>query len=322
LHLNKDGCALNKDSCIFVAGHRGLVGSAIVRRLEQAGFGNLLLRRRAELDLRDAAAVRDFFERERPEYVFLAAAKVGGIHANDTYPGDFLRDNLQIQTATIDAAWRAGVAKLLFLGSSCIYPKFAPQPMPEDCLLTGPLEPTNEWYAVAKIAGIKLCQAYRRQYGFNAIALMPTNLYGPGDNFDLANSHVLPALIRKFHEARASGAAQVVVWGTGTPRREFLHVDDLADACLFLMQGYEDERIINVGVGEDVSIAELAALVQRVVGFAGEIVLDASKPDGTPRKLLDVSRLHALGWRARIGLEDGIRETYRWFLAHGGEARL
>jgi GDP-L-fucose synthase len=307
---------------VFVAGHRGLVGSAIVRRLEQAGFGNLLLRRHAELDLRDAAAVQAFFAAERPEYVFLAAAKVGGIHANNSYPADFLRDNLQIQTAVIDAAWRNGVRKLQFLGSSCIYPKFAPQPMPEDCLLTGPLEPTNEWYAVAKIAGIKLCQAYRRQYGFNAIALMPTNLYGPGDNFDLANSHVLPALIRKFHEARASGAAQVVVWGTGTPRREFLHVDDLADACLFLMQGYEDERIINVGVGEDVSIAELAALVGAVVGFAGEIVLDPSKPDGTPRKLLDVSRLHALGWRARIGLEDGIRETYQWFLTHGGEARL
>ena len=214
---------MNKDSRIFVAGHRGLVGSAIVRRLEQAGFGNLLLRNRAELDLRDAAAVQVFFERERPEYVFLAAAKVGGIHANDSYPADFLRDNLQIQTAVIDAAWRTGARKLLFLGSSCIYPKFAPQPMPEDCLLTGPLEPTNEWYAVAKIAGIKLCQAYRRQYGFNAIALMPTNLYGPGDNFDLANSHVLPALIRKFHEAKAGGAAQVVVWGSGTPRREFLH---------------------------------------------------------------------------------------------------
>lgn len=313
---------MNKHSRIFVAGHRGLVGSAIVRRLEQAGFGNLLLRGSAELDLRDAAAVQDFFAAERPEYVFLAAAKVGGIHANDSYPADFLRDNLQIQTAVIDAAWRHGVKKLLFLGSSCIYPKFAPQPMPEECLLTGPLEPTNEWYAVAKIAGIKLCQAYRRQYGFNAIALMPTNLYGPGDNFDLANSHVLPALIRKFHEARASGAAQVVVWGTGTPRREFLHVDDLADACLFLMRGYDDERIVNVGVGEDVSIAELAELVRRVVGFAGEIVRDASKPDGTPRKLLDVSRLHGLGWRARIGLEEGIRETYRWFLAHGGEARL
>ncbi len=313
---------MNKDSRIFVAGHRGLVGSAILRRLEQAGFGNLLLRNRAELDLRDAAAVQVFFERERPEYVFLAAAKVGGIHANDSYPADFLRDNLQIQTAVIDAAWRTGARKLLFLGSSCIYPKFAPQPMPEDCLLTGLLEPTNEWYAVAKIAGIKLCQAYRRQYGFNAIALMPTNLYGPGDNFDLANSHVLPALIRKFHEARASGAGQVVVWGSGTPRREFLHVDDLADACLFLMQGYEDARIINVGVGEDVSIAELAEVVRDAVGFEGEIVLDASKPDGTPRKLLDVSRLHALGWRARIGLEDGIRETYRWYLAHAAEVRL
>ena len=254
--------------------------------------------------------------------MFLAAAKVGGIHANNSYPADFLRDNLQIQTAVIDAAWRNGVHKLQFLGSSCIYPKFAPQPMTEDCLLTGPLEPTNEWYAIAKIAGIKMCQAYRRQYGFDAISLMPTNLYGPGDNFDLANSHVLSALIRKFHEAKVSGAAQTVVWGTGTPRREFLHVDDLADACLFLMQGYEDEGIINVGVGEDISIAELAALVQRVVGFEGEIVLDPSKPDGTPRKLLDVSRLHALGWRARIGLEDGIRETYRWYLAHASEARL
>jgi len=313
---------MNEDSRIFVAGHRGLVGGAIVRRLQQAGFGKLLLRSRAELDLRDAAAVQAFFAAERPEYVFLAAAKVGGIHANNSYPADFLRDNLQIQTAVIDAAWRHGVKKLLFLGSSCIYPKFAPQPMPEDCLLTGPLEPTNEWYAIAKIAGIKMCQAYRRQYGFDAICLMPTNLYGPGDNFDLANSHVLPALIRKFHEARASGAAEVVVWGSGTPRREFLHVDDLADACLFLMQRYDDERIINVGVGEDIAIAELAALVQRVVGFEGEIVLDPSKPDGTPRKLLDVSRLHALGWRARIGLEDGIRETYQWYLAHTAEARV
>lgn len=318
--MNKD--LMDKDSRIFVAGHRGLVGGAIVRRLEQEGFGNLLLRTHSELDLTAAAAVDEFFARERPAYVFLAAARVGGIHANDSYPVDFLRDNLLIQTSVIDAAYRHGVQKLLFLGSSCIYPKFAPQPMPEDCLLTGPLEPTNQWYAVAKIAGIKLCQAYRRQYGFNAIALMPTNLYGPGDNFDLANSHVLPALIRKFHEARASGAAEVVVWGSGTPRREFLHVDDLADACLFLMQHYDDERIVNVGVGEDVSIAELAALVQRVVGFAGRIVLDPSKPDGTPRKLLDVSRLTALGWRARIGLEDGIRETYRWYLAHAGEARV
>ena len=313
---------MDQAASIFVAGHRGLAGSAIVRRLRQAGFDNLLLRTQDELDLTDAAAVEAFFARERPAYVFLAAARVGGIHANNTYPVDFLRDNLQIELNVIDAAHRHGAAKLLFLGSSCIYPKFAPQPMPEDCLLTGALEPTNEWYAVAKIAGIKLCQAYRRQYGFNAISLMPTNLYGPGDNFHLANSHVLPALIRKFHEAKAAGASEVVVWGSGTPRREFLHVDDLADACVFLMQHYDDERIVNVGVGEDVSILELAALVQRVVGFEGRIVLDPSKPDGTPRKLLDVSRLAALGWRARIGLADGIRETYQWFLAHVDEARL
>lgn len=313
---------MDQTASIFVAGHRGLAGGAIVRRLRQAGFENLLLRTHRELDLTDAAAVDAFFARERPAYVFLAAARVGGIHANNTYPVDFLRDNLQIEINVIDAAYRHGVTKLLFLGSSCIYPKFAPQPMPEDCLLTGALEPTNEWYAVAKIAGIKLCQAYRRQHGFNAISLMPTNLYGPGDNFHLANSHVLPALIRKFHEAKATGAGEVVVWGSGTPRREFLHVDDLADACVFLMQRYDDERIVNVGVGEDVSILELATLVQRVVGFEGRIVLDASKPDGTPRKLLDVSRINALGWRARIGLEDGIRETYRWFLAHVDEARL
>ena len=312
---------MDQTASIFVAGHRGLAGSAIVRRLRQAGFDNLLLRTHAELDLTDAAAVDAFFAREQPAYVFLAAARVGGIHANNTYPVDFLRDNLQIEINVIDAAHRHGAAKLVFLGSSCIYPKFAPQPMPEDCLLSGALEPTNEWYAIAKIAGIKLCQAYRRQYGFNAISLMPTNLYGPGDNFHLANSHVLPALIRKFHEAKVSGAGEVVVWGSGTPRREFLHVDDLADACLFLMQHYDDERIINVGVGEDVSILELATLVQRVVGFEGRIVLDPSKPDGTPRKLLDVSRLTALGWRARIDLVDGISETYRWYLAHLDEAR-
>ncbi|HJO35299.1 MAG TPA: GDP-L-fucose synthase, partial [Gammaproteobacteria bacterium] len=262
---------LPAEAPIFVAGHRGLVGSAIVRRLARAGFTNLLLRSRQELDLTRQDAVLAFFAEQRPAYVFLAAARVGGIHANDTYPADFIRDNLQIQTNVIDAAWRHGVAKLLFLGSSCIYPKHAPQPMPEDCLLTGPLEPTNEWYAVAKIAGIKMCQAYRRQYGFNAISLMPTNLYGPGDNFDLATSHVLPALIRKFHEAKVSGADHVTMWGTGTPRREFLHVDDLADACLFLMQRYEEAGIINVGVGEDISIRELAALVAEVVGFSGEI---------------------------------------------------
>jgi GDP-L-fucose synthase len=313
---------MDQSAPIFVAGHRGLVGSAILRRLQQAGFRNFVLRTHAELDLCNAVAVDAFFERERPQYVFLAAARVGGIHANNTYPADFIRDNLQVQNTVIDAAWRFDVKKLVFLGSSCIYPKFAPQPMAEECLLTGPLEPTNEWYAIAKIAGIKMCQAYRRQYGFNAISLMPTNLYGPGDNFDLANSHVLPALIRKFHEAKVSRAPQVTVWGSGTPRREFLHVDDLADACLFLAQTYDDEGIINVGVGEDISIAELAALVQRVVGYTGDLVFDASKPDGTPRKLLDVSRLASLGWQARIGLEDGVSETYRWYRENADTLRL
>ena len=303
-----------RDARIFVAGHRGLVGGAIVRRLLAEGFGHLLLTSHAELDLTDQAAVNAWFERERPAFVFLAAAKVGGIYANATYPADFIRDNLLIQSNVIDAAFRNGVRKLLFLGSSCIYPKMAPQPIREDDLLTGPLEPTNEWYAVAKIAGIKLCQAYRRQYGFNAISLMPTNLYGPGDNFDLQTSHVLPALIRKFHEAQAAQAPEVVVWGSGTPRREFLHVDDLADAAAFLMRHYSGENIVNVGVGQDVSIAELAALVADVVGYQGRIVYDRSKPDGTPRKLLDVTRLHDLGWQARIPLRDGVAATYRWYV--------
>lgn len=305
---------MNKENRIYIAGHRGLVGAAIVRQLQREGYSRLITQTHAELDLTNQAAVREFFAAARPEYVFLAAARVGGIQANSTYPADFIRDNLQIELNVIDAAYKAGVQKLLFLGSSCIYPKFAPQPMPEDCLLTGPLEQTNEWYAVAKIAGIKLCQAYRRQYGFDAISLMPTNLYGPGDNFHLANSHVLPALIRKFHEAKISAAGQVVVWGTGSPRREFLHVDDLADAALFLMREYTGEEIINVGVGHDLTIAELAQLVGEVVGFAGEIVYDAGKPDGTPRKLLDVSRLTSLGWRPHIPLRQGVEEVYRWFL--------
>jgi len=307
---------MNKQARIFVAGHRGLVGSAIVRRLQAEGCSNLLLRSSAELDLRSQAAVEQFFARERPELVLLAAAKVGGIHANDSYPADFIRDNLQIQTNVIDSAYRHCAGKLLFLGSSCIYPKHAPQPMPESCLLTGPLEPTNEWYAVAKIAGLKMCQAYRRQYGFNAVTVMPTNLYGPGDNFDLQQSHVLPALIRKFHDAKARGDAEVVVWGTGTPRREFLHVDDLADACVHLMRHYDGEELLNVGWGEDVSIRELAGIVQEIVGFSGQLRFDTNKPDGTPRKLLDVSRLKARGWSPRISLRDGIAATYEWFIGH------
>lgn len=306
---------------IYVAGHRGLVGSAIVRRLERDGYRNLLTRSHAELDLQDERAVAAFFEAERPDYVFLAAARVGGIHANNAYPADFLRDNLQIQTNVIDAAYRAGCKKLLFLGSSCIYPKHAPQPIKEEYLLTGPLEPTNEWYAIAKIAGIKMCQAYRRQYGFLAISLMPTNLYGPNDNFDLQTSHVLPALIRKFHEAKESGADSVTVWGTGSPRREFLHVDDLADACLFLMRHYDDDALINVGCGADLEIRELAELIRGIVGFEGRIEYDTSKPDGTPRKLLDISRIRALGWSARIPLDEGIRNTYAWFLRHRADVR-
>lgn len=303
---------MNKTARIFVAGHRGLVGSALVRRLQADGHVSLLLRSRDELDLRNQVAVEHFFAAERPEFVLLAAGKVGGIHANDTFPADFIRDNLLIQANVIDAAYRHGASKLLFLGSSCIYPKHAPQPMPESSLLTGPLEPTNEWYAIAKIAGVKMCQAYRRQYGFNAIAVMPTNLYGPGDNFDLQNSHVLPALIRKFHEAKLRGESEVVVWGSGTPRREFMHADDLAAACVFLMERYDSEELVNIGWGEDVSIAELARVIGDITGYSGRLCFDTSKPDGTPRKLLDTTRLRALGWAPKIPLREGIAATYRW----------
>jgi GDP-L-fucose synthase len=289
---------------IFVAGHRGLVGSAIVRRLRMAGGERLLLRSRSELDLTNQAAVRAFFEAERPSQVYLAAAKVGGILANDTRPAEFIQDNLVIQSNIIDAA----------------YPKHAPQPMPEECLLTGPLEPTNEWYAIAKIAGLKTCQAYRKQYGFDAICAMPTNLYGPGDNFDLQSSHVLPALIRKFVAAVEQGAADVEIWGTGTPRREFLHVDDLADACVHLMDHYSDAPPVNLGWGQDVSIAELAGLVAQATGFKGQLRFDTSKPDGTPRKLLDTTRLTKLGWRPSIALGEGVRQTVAWYLAHRNEA--
>jgi len=316
---------MDKGSKVFVAGHRGLVGSAIVRGLRAAGYANLLLRTRAELDLLDARAVAEFFARERPEFVFLAAAKVGGILANDTYPAEFIRENLVIQTNVIEASRQAGVKRLLFLGSSCIYPKHAPQPMPESCLLTGLLEPTNRAYALAKIAGIEMCWAYNRQYKTQYIAAMPTNLYGPGDNFDLATSHVLPALIRKTAEAMKAGASEVVVWGSGTPRRELLYSDDCAEACLFLMN-LDEERfasllradeppLINIGTGEDVTIRELAEMVARVLGFRGELVFDASKPDGTPRKLMDVTKLHRLGWRHRTELEQGIAKT--WELVRG-----
>jgi GDP-L-fucose synthase len=305
---------MRETSRILIAGSRGLVGSAIVRRLERGGFGRRLEVDRQDIDLTEQAAVRDLFSREKPEYVFLAAARVGGILANSTYPADFIRDNLLIQTHVIDAARASGVTKLLFLGSSCIYPKLAPQPMKEESLLTGPLESTNQWYAIAKIAGIKLVQAFRQQYGFSGISLMPTNLYGPGDNFDLHSSHVLPALIRKFHDAKVGGHPQVVVWGSGEPRREFLHVDDLADAAVFLMQHYDDSEIINIGAGKDISIRELAEMTREVVAYDGPIAYDRSKPDGTPQKLLDITRLGNLGWKASIPLEEGIARTYRWYL--------
>jgi GDP-L-fucose synthase len=304
---------MDRHNRIFIAGHLGLVGSAIKRKLEATGHTNLIVRTRAELDLANQAAVDRFFYSERPEYVFLAAAIVGGILANATYPADFIRENLLVQTHVIDAAFRHNVSKLQFLGSSCVYPKLAPQPIREDALLSGPLEPTNEAYAVAKIAGLKMAQAYRRQYGFRAICLMPTNLYGPGDNFDLETAHVVPALIRKFHKAKLSGSPEVTMWGTGAPRREFLHVDDFADAAVFLMLQYDEEPIINVGTGEDITIRELAELIQEVTGYGGRLAFDPSKPDGTLRKRLDVSRLRALGWHPRIQLHQGLRDTYKWF---------
>jgi GDP-L-fucose synthase len=302
------------DASVYVAGHRGLVGSAVWRHLQDRGFTGLVGRTSQELDLRDRAAVDAFFDEQRPDYVVLAAAKVGGILANSTFPADFLSDNLRIQLNVMDAAQRVGVTRLLFLGSSCIYPKLAPQPIREDSLLTGPLEPTNDAYAIAKIAGVLHVQALRRQYGASFVSAMPTNLYGPGDNFDLTSSHVLPALIRRFHEAKVGDLPEVVVWGSGAPLREFLHVDDLARACLVLLEGYDDPEPINVGVGKDLSIAELAELVKSVVGYQGRLTFDASKPDGTPRKLLDVSRIHELGWKAEIDLRGGIETTYAWFV--------
>jgi len=306
---------MDKGAKIFVAGHRGLVGSALVRALEREGYRNLVVRTSGELDLREQAATLSFFEKERPEYVFLAAAKVGGIVANNSYPAQFIYDNLMIQNNVIHSAYLSGVTKLLLLGSSCIYPRLAPQPIREDALLTGPLEPTNEPYAIAKIAGIKMCQSYNRQYGTRFISAMPTNLYGPNDNFDLTTSHVLPALLRKFHEAKLSGAESVTVWGSGTPYREFIHVDDVAEASLFLMERYEGWEPVNVGSGRELTIRELAEKIGRVVGFAGELRFDTSKPDGTPRKLCDVSRLHALGWQHRIDLDQGLKDTYHWYLA-------
>jgi len=301
---------VQKSLKIYIAGHRGLAGSAIVRKLKQEGFNNLLLPTSAELDLRNQQAVKEFFEQEKPEYVFLAAAKVGGINANNTYPADFIYDNLCIQNNVIHQAYKTGVKKLLFLGSSCIYPKNSEQPIKEEYLLSGYLEPTNDAYAIAKIAGIKMCQAYNKQYGCNFISAMPTNLYGPGDNYDLNNSHVLPALLRKFHEAKINNEPVVTVWGTGKPCREFLHVDDLASACFFLMQNYNDPAIINIGTGKDISIGEMAEMIKKITAYEGEIIFDTSMPDGTFRKLLDVSKLHSLGWKLNIPFEEGVRKTY------------
>lgn len=305
---------MNKSAKIYIAGHRGLVGSAIVRRLEKDGYNNLIIRTRQELDLTNQQAVKSFFESEKPEYVYLAAAKVGGIMANKTYPAEFIYQNLQIEANIIHFSHLNNIRKLLFLGSSCIYPKHAPQPMKEEHLLTGLLEPTNESYAIAKIAGIKMCESYRRQYGDNMISVMPTNLYGPGDNFDLKNSHVLPAMMRKFHESKLNNNTPVELWGSGSPMREFLHVDDMTDACVYLMDNYNEQEFVNIGTGEDVTIKKLAETIQRIVGHTGKIKWDSSKPDGTPRKLLDVNKLHSLGWKHRIELEDGIKNTYNWYL--------
>ena len=306
---------LSRDAAIYVAGHRGLVGSAVVRKLQAEGFTNIISATSSELDLREPAAVNAFYKQYKPDYVVVAAAKVGGIHANDTYPAEFLYDNLMIEANLIHGAYQADVKKLLFLGSTCIYPKLADQPLKEEYLLTGPLEPTNEWYAIAKIAGVKLCQAYAKQYGCHYISAMPTNLYGPGDNFDLNNSHVLPALMRKFHEAKLNKAPNVTVWGSGKPKREFLHVDDCAAACFHLLENYDNSNEwVNIGTGDDISIADLAALVKEVVGYTGDIVYDSSKPDGTPRKLVDVSRINATGWAAKISLKEGVASTYQWYL--------
>jgi len=307
---------MDKNSKIYIAGHKGLVGSAIMRILEKEGYGNLVFKTSEELDLTNQKATLDFFQQEKPEYVFLAAAKVGGIQANNTLPAEFIYQNLAIETNVIHSAHLSGVRKLLFLGSSCIYPRECPQPIKEEYFMTGPLEKTNESYAIAKIAGIMMCQSYNRQYGTQCISVMPTNLYGPGDNFDLNSCHVLPALLRKFHDAKANNQEEVVMWGTGEPYREFLHVDDLADACLFLMNNYDGNKIVNIGTGKDLKIKELAAMIKKTVGFTGKIVNDISKPDGTPKKQLDVTKLQKLGWRHRIELKDGIKSTYEWFLAN------